>query len=144
MQICNATYDRQLDLLDCRASMLGFDLYAIESGDVFEELNRRCFNCSFQEACAVDLRRDPTSPVWETYLPQRGNSCGAGRGLVGHTLTCAALARSALGGTPPLGLLSARHAAQTRCKARVSEISMSALPQKRTTRGSVGMSAKCQ
>ena len=69
MQICNATYDRQLDLLDCRASMLGFDLYAIESGDVFEELNRRCFNCSFQEACTVDLRRDPTSPVWETYCP---------------------------------------------------------------------------
>jgi hypothetical protein len=69
MQICNATYDRQLDLLDSRASMLGFDLYAIESGDVFEELNRRCFNCSFQEACAVDLRRDPTSPVWETYCP---------------------------------------------------------------------------
>jgi hypothetical protein len=69
MQICNATYDRQLDLLDCRASMLGFDLYAIESGDVFEELNRRCFNCSFQEACAVDLRRDPTSPVWESYCP---------------------------------------------------------------------------
>lgn len=69
MQICNATYDRQLDLLDCRASMLGFDLYAIESGDVFEELNRRCFNCSFQEACAADLRRDPASPVWETYLP---------------------------------------------------------------------------
>ena len=60
MQICNATYDRQLDLLDCRASMLGY---------VFEELNRRCFNCSFQEACAVDLRRDPTSPVWETYCP---------------------------------------------------------------------------
>src|SRR4029434_6381071 len=36
MQICNATYDRQLDLLDSRASMLGFDLYAIESCDVFE------------------------------------------------------------------------------------------------------------
>jgi hypothetical protein len=69
MQVCNATYDRQLDLLDCRASMLGFDLYAIESGDVFEELNRRCFNCSFQEACRVDLRRDPTSPVWESYCP---------------------------------------------------------------------------
>ena len=49
--------------------MLGFDLYAIESGDLFEELNRRCFNCSSQEACAVDLRRDPTSPVWETYCP---------------------------------------------------------------------------
>ena len=67
MQICNAIYDRQLDLLDSRASMVGFDLYAIESGDVFEELNRRCFNCSFQEACAVDLKRDPTSRVWESY-----------------------------------------------------------------------------
>ena len=71
MQICNATYDRQLDLLDSRASMLGFDLYAIESADVFEELNRRCFNCSFQEACAVDLRRNPTSLVWESDRPTR-------------------------------------------------------------------------
>ena len=99
MQICNATYDRQLDLLDSRASMLDFDLYAIESGDVFEELNRRCFNCSFQEACAVDLRRDPTSRVLGVVLPQRGDSWGAGRGLVGHALTCAALARSPLGVT---------------------------------------------
>ncbi|MFZ0623735.1 MAG: hypothetical protein WAM76_17265, partial [Pseudolabrys sp.] len=32
-------------------------------------------------------------------LPQRGDSWGAGRGLVGHALTCAALARSALGVT---------------------------------------------
>jgi hypothetical protein len=30
-------------------------------------------------------------------LPQRGDSWGVGRGLVGHALTCAALARSALG-----------------------------------------------
>ena len=96
MQICNATYDRQLDLLDSRASMVGFDLYAIESGDVFEELNRRCFNCSFQEACAVDLKRDPTSRVLGVVLPQRGDSWGAGRGQVGHALTCAAFARSAL------------------------------------------------
>jgi hypothetical protein len=69
MQVRNAAYDRHLDLLDCRALMLGFDLYAIESDDVFEELNRRCLNCRFQEACAVDLRRDPTSPVWESYCP---------------------------------------------------------------------------
>jgi hypothetical protein len=69
MQVRNATYDRQIDLLDCRASMLGLDVYAIESDDVFLELNRRCFNCSFQEVCAVDLRRDPTSPVWESYCP---------------------------------------------------------------------------
>jgi hypothetical protein len=69
MQIRDATYDRQLDLLDCRASTLGLDLYAMESDEIFGELNRRCYNCSFQEACVVDLRRDPTNPVWETYCP---------------------------------------------------------------------------
>jgi hypothetical protein len=31
MQICNATHDGQLDLLDCRATILGFDVYGIES-----------------------------------------------------------------------------------------------------------------
>ena len=45
MQIRNAAYDRQLDLLDCRTAMLGLDLYAIESDNTFEELKRRCFNC---------------------------------------------------------------------------------------------------
>ena len=69
MQIRNASYDRQLDLLDCRTAMLCLDLYNIESDNTFEDLKRRCFNCSFQEACAVDLRRDATSPVWETYCP---------------------------------------------------------------------------
>jgi hypothetical protein len=69
MQIRNATYDRQLDLLDCRTTILGVELYAIENDNTFEELKRRCFNCSFQEACAVDLRRDANSLVWESYCP---------------------------------------------------------------------------
>ena len=69
MQIRNAAYDRQLDLLDCRTAMLGLDLYAIESDDTFGELKRRCFNCDFQEVCAVDLRRDANSLVWESYCP---------------------------------------------------------------------------
>jgi len=69
MQIRNATYDRQLDLLDCRTTMLGVDLYAIENDNTFEELKRRCFNCSFREACAADLRRDADSLVWESYCP---------------------------------------------------------------------------
>ena len=69
MQIRNATYDRQLDLLDCRTAALGVDLYAIENDNTFEELKRRCLNCGFQEACAVDLRRDANSLVWESYCP---------------------------------------------------------------------------
>jgi hypothetical protein len=58
MQIRNATHDGQLDLLDRRATMLGFDVYGIESDKMFVELQRRCFDCSFQEDCAIDLRRD--------------------------------------------------------------------------------------
>jgi hypothetical protein len=69
MQIRNAAYDRQLDLLDCRTAMLGLDFYAIESDNTFEELKRRCFNCDFQKACEVDLRCDPNSLVWESYCP---------------------------------------------------------------------------
>jgi len=75
MQIRNAAYDRQLDLLDCRLAMFDIDLYAIESDETFEELKRRCFNCSFQEACAVDLRRDPSSVVWESYCPNAATIC---------------------------------------------------------------------
>lgn len=67
MQIRNALYERQLDLLDCRMTMLG--LYAIENDQILEELRRRCVDCWCQEACAVDLRRDPNNPIWETYCP---------------------------------------------------------------------------
>jgi len=76
MQIRNATYDRQLDLLDCRMTMLGLDLYAIGSDQIFEELRHRCVNCEWQEACATDLRRDPNNPIWETYCP---NAAALGR-----------------------------------------------------------------
>jgi hypothetical protein len=69
MQIRNASYDGQLDLLDCRATMLGLDVYAIESDKMFAELSQRCFDCNFHEECASDLRRDPNDPVWQTYCP---------------------------------------------------------------------------
>lgn len=69
MQIRNAIYDRQLDILDCRATMLGFDLYNIKSEMMFAHLMHRCFNCSLKEACAMDLRRDPNDPAWTTYCP---------------------------------------------------------------------------
>jgi len=69
MQISSATYDRELDLLDCRMTVLGLDLYAIENDKVFDELRHRCVNCECQEACVVDLRRDPNNPIWEKYCP---------------------------------------------------------------------------
>ena len=59
------------NLLDCRMAMLGLDLYGVESSDsgLFEEIVRKCLNCAVRDACALDLKRDPNSPVWETYCP---------------------------------------------------------------------------
>ena len=59
------------ELLDCRMAMLGLDIFAIKSGNgnTLEEIMRRCASCSVREACAVDLKRDPNNPVWETYCP---------------------------------------------------------------------------
>ena len=55
-------------LLFSRMAMLGLDRYAIDS-ETLDEVKRRCTTCAFWEACAVDLTRDPTSPVWEAYCP---------------------------------------------------------------------------
>jgi hypothetical protein len=62
------------DLLGCRLAMLGLDLHVIERGDreTFELIKRRCTNCGCREACALDLKRDPNDPVWETYCPNAG------------------------------------------------------------------------
>jgi hypothetical protein len=81
MQIRNArspgkptARDEHVDLLDCRMAMLGLDLYAIErdESETFDKIKRRCTNCGCRESCAVDLRRDPNNPVWETYCPNSG------------------------------------------------------------------------
>ena len=58
-------------LLDCRMAMLGLDFEAIKQsdGETLGQIMRECTRCGFREACAVDLRRDPNSPVWETYCP---------------------------------------------------------------------------
>jgi hypothetical protein len=71
MQIRNSSFTSCDDLLSCRMAMLGLNLSAIEScgGQVLEAIKRRCTSCDCREACAVDIRRDPNDPVWETYCP---------------------------------------------------------------------------
>jgi len=68
------TADEYNDLLCCRMAMLGLDLDAIErsDGETFDQIQRQCTSCSFREACAVDLERDPNNPVWEAYCPNSG------------------------------------------------------------------------
>ena len=51
--------------------MLGLNLDATNRG-TFNEIMRRCKSCGYRDACAVDLKRDPNNPVWETYCPNTG------------------------------------------------------------------------
>jgi hypothetical protein len=74
MRIANPCLDRKRatpELLECRMAMLGLDLSAIDVGDpaTLDEIRRRCAACAYRQACAVDLKRDPNSPVWENYCP---------------------------------------------------------------------------
>ena len=74
MQIANPCLNRKRatpELLECRMAMLGLDLSAIHVGDParLDEIRQRCSTCGYRQACAVDLRRDPNSPVWENYCP---------------------------------------------------------------------------
>jgi hypothetical protein len=61
-------------LLNCRMATLGLDPEEIESIEfgTFAEIRRNCTGCGYREACATDLKRDPSSPVWETYCPNAG------------------------------------------------------------------------
>jgi len=63
--------DEHNALLDCRMAMLGLSFDAT-NGDTFNEIMRCCKNCGYREACAVDLKRDPNNPVWETYCSNAG------------------------------------------------------------------------
>jgi hypothetical protein len=73
------------ELLYCRMAMLGLDLYAID-GETFDKIKRRCATCDFWEACAVDLKRDPTNPVWEAYCPNSAELNALTECLVAKTL----------------------------------------------------------
>ena len=70
----STTPEQQEELLNCRMVMLGLQLDPTESADrdTFNEMMRRCISCGYREACAVDLKRDPNNPVWETYCPNAG------------------------------------------------------------------------
>jgi Family of unknown function (DUF6455) len=63
--------DESEGLLDCRMAMLGLDFDAIKrsDGETLAQIVRECTRCGAKEACVVDLKRDPNSPVWETYCP---------------------------------------------------------------------------
>jgi Family of unknown function (DUF6455) len=66
-----ATRNPNDELLECRMAMLGLDLDATDVGDpaTFDAIRQRCASCTCREDCALDLQRDPNSPVWETYCP---------------------------------------------------------------------------
>jgi len=67
------TLNRFLPTVITRQIMLkmGLDLQAIADGsrETFNEIIQKCSRCGVREACAVDLKRDPNNPVWETYCP---------------------------------------------------------------------------
>ncbi len=66
-----ATRDEVDDLLRHRMKILGLDVDAIgrEFAEVFDNIKRKCPSCSDREPCALDLKRDPNTTMWEAYCP---------------------------------------------------------------------------
>ena len=64
-----ATPDEVDDLLRGRMKILGLDVDAIEREfhEVFDKIKRNCPSCSVREPCALDLKRDPNTLMWEAY-----------------------------------------------------------------------------
>ena len=69
--IGTTTPDEGDDLLRGRMKILGLDVDAIgrEFREVFDKMKRNCPSCSDREPCALDLKRDPDSLIWEAYCP---------------------------------------------------------------------------
>ena len=65
------TPDEVDDLLRGRMKILGLDVDAIgrEFHEVFDKIKRNCPSCSDRKACALDLKRDPNTLMWEAYCP---------------------------------------------------------------------------
>ncbi len=65
------TPDEVDDLLRGRMKILGLDVDALarEFHEVFDKIKRNCPSCSDREACALDLKRDPNTLIWEAYCP---------------------------------------------------------------------------
>ena len=59
------------DLLQCRMTILGLDIDAIERdyGETLDRIKQRCTSCRVRAACALELKRDPNGRVWEAYCP---------------------------------------------------------------------------
>ena len=72
MQNVDARSVSPSDLLGRRLNALCLDFDAIERScerKWSEGIKRRCLRCGFATTCEADLRRDPTSLVWESYCP---------------------------------------------------------------------------
>jgi len=65
------TPDEVDDLLRGRMKILGLDVDAIEREfpKVFDKIKRSCPRCSDREPCALDLKHDPNTLMWEAYCP---------------------------------------------------------------------------
>jgi hypothetical protein len=57
------------DLLQCRMTIVGLDIEAIERdyGETFDKIKRNCMSCRLRTPCAVGLKLDPYNLVWEAY-----------------------------------------------------------------------------
>ena len=67
----NSASVRVDDLLRGRMKILGLEIEAIERefSEVFDRIKKNCPRCGDREACAIDLKHDPDSLIWEAYCP---------------------------------------------------------------------------
>lgn len=59
------------DLLRGRMKALGLDVDAIGTDyrEVFDKIKKNCTSCGDRGGCALDLKQDHNSLVWEAYCP---------------------------------------------------------------------------